>query len=110
VAPDSPAGQVFSSWLAAFNAADRDRLQVVFDRFREPLPVDSAIGFRRVTGGFDVSKVLESTPTHLRVWMKERSRPQFAEARVEVEPEPPHFVTTWVLRPIPAPDELGPGG
>jgi hypothetical protein len=104
--PTTPAGRAFSAWLTAFDAADRDRLQAVFKQFREPRPVEGALSFRQMTGGFDLKKVLESTPTRIRVWLQERNRLQIAEAEMEVEPQPPHQVVRWDLHAVPAPDEL----
>ena len=77
--PATPAGSAFSAWLEAFNAADREKLQEVFKRFREPRPADRALGFRRATGGFELKKVLASTPTRIRVLVQERDSDQMAE-------------------------------
>jgi hypothetical protein len=104
--PDTPAGGIFKAWLAAFNAADRAGLEAVFKQFREPRPVEGALDFRRRTGGFDLRKVLESTPTRLRVWLQEHGRDQIAEALMDVEAQPPHLVVGWGVRAIPTPDEL----
>jgi D-alanyl-D-alanine carboxypeptidase len=102
---DTPPGKVFSEWLAAFNAADPGRLQAVFKKFREPRPVERALDFRRMTGGFELKKVLESTPTRLRVLLQERDGDQMAAGEMEVEPEPPHRVVRWEARVVPRPPE-----
>ena len=104
--PATPAGSAFSAWLEAFNAADREKLQAVFKRFREPRPVDRALGFRRATGGFELKKVLASTPTRIRVLVQERDSDQMAEGELEVEPAPPHRVTRWDVQAIARPAEF----
>ena len=104
--PATPAGSAFSAWLEAFNAADREKLQEVFKRFREPRPVNRALGFRRATGGFELKKVLASTPTRIRVLVQERDSDQMAEGELEVEPSPPHRVTRWDVKAIARPAEF----
>jgi CubicO group peptidase (beta-lactamase class C family) len=94
--------------LTAFNAADPGRLEKVFQQLPEPRPVERALDLRRRTGGFDLRKVVESTPTQLRAWLQERAGDQVAEARVEVDAKPPHRVQRLDVRPIPTPTELAP--
>src|SRR5262245_192357 len=104
--PDTPAGRAFSAWLTAFNAADPEQLRTVMKQFREPRPVEDELDFRRATGGFDLKKVLESTPTRIRVLVKERDGDQMAEGQMEVEPAPPHRIARWDLHVVPRPAEF----
>jgi CubicO group peptidase (beta-lactamase class C family) len=104
--PDTPAGRAFSAWLTAFNTADREQIQAEMKQFREPPPLERELGFRRATGGFDLKKVLESTPVSIRVLVQERDGDQMAEGQMEVEPEPPHRVTRWDLRATARPAEF----
>ncbi len=105
-APDTPAGRAFSAWLAAFNAADREQLQTVMKQFNEPQPVERELDFRRMTGGFDLMKIIESTPMRIRLLVKERDSDQTAEGQMEVEAAPPHRITRWDLRIVPRPAEF----
>jgi CubicO group peptidase (beta-lactamase class C family) len=63
---------------------------------------------RDQTGGFDVKRVEETTPTRASVVVKERSSDQFARAIVEVEPTPPHRIVKFSLLAIATPDGFGP--
>jgi hypothetical protein len=98
--PQTSVARIFSAWLANFNAANRDGLLTVYQQFREPHPVEGALDLRRRTGGFDLAKVVESTPTTLRVWLRERNGGETAEARMDVDPNPPHQVVGWEVRRV----------
>jgi D-alanyl-D-alanine carboxypeptidase len=104
--PQTPAGQAFSSWQKAFNAGDPALLAAVFERFVEPRPVQAALGFRRVTGGFDLVKVVASSPTHLSVLLQERLSDRLAAGDMDVEAAAPHRVVRWGLQPVPRPPEM----
>jgi D-alanyl-D-alanine carboxypeptidase len=104
--PDTPAGQAFSAWLTAFNTANSEQLRTAMKQFREPRPVEGELDFRRATGGFDLKNILESTPTRIRVLVKERDSDQMAEGQMEVEPAPPHRIARWDLRVVPRPAEF----
>jgi D-alanyl-D-alanine carboxypeptidase len=106
--PDTPAGRTFSAWLTAFNAADRTRLEAVFKQFVVPPPVEDAIAFRQRTGGFDLKKVLESTPTRITAWLHSRGGEQTGEARMELEAQAPYRVQRFEVRAIATPPELAP--
>jgi len=111
--PSTPtAKDRFDAWLAAFNAADRDKLQA-FHTAYWPYPkddpgVDGELGFRADTGGFEVKKVEAAAATHAVIVVKERDSDQFARATIDVEPAVPHKVSSFVMAIIPAPDGLGP--
>jgi D-alanyl-D-alanine carboxypeptidase len=104
--PNTPAGKAFSAWLTAFNSADPAKIEAMFKQFREPRRVEGALGFRQQTGGFDLKKVLESAPTHIRVLVEARDGEKMAEGEMEVEATPPHLVTRWELHTIPRPPEF----
>src|SRR5712671_6552193 len=65
--PDTPAGHQGAAWLEAFNMGNResyrDFLQKNFPSRLQNL--DQEMGFREMTGGFELRKVEESTPTQL---------------------------------------------
>lgn len=96
--PDTSAGSAFSAWLTAFNTADREQLRAVMKQFREPHPVEGALDFRHATGGFDLKKVLESTPTRIRVLVQERDGDQMAEGQMEKDEDTPNLAKGYTGR------------
>jgi D-alanyl-D-alanine carboxypeptidase len=95
-------------WLAAFNSGDRAALQEFLQRNRpsDVEHIDGLMGFRERTGGFDLIKTEESTPTRFAALVKEKESDQFARFELEVEPDAPHRITQFGLRAIPTPAEF----
>ncbi|HEV3276267.1 MAG TPA: serine hydrolase domain-containing protein [Terriglobia bacterium] len=106
--PNTPPARQFSAWLTAFNSGDRAAIQQFLDKDypSHPGPLDGMLDFRARTGGFDLQKVEESTPTRLTGLVKERGSDQFARFEIEVEPAEPHHVTKLDLQAIPTPPEF----
>src|ERR1041384_4006432 len=92
--PDTPAGNQAKGWLEVFNAGDvekrREFLQKNYPSRLERF--DRETEMRRSTGGFDVVKVEESTPTKIVLLIQERLGDQIARFTVDVEPAPPHAI------------------
>jgi D-alanyl-D-alanine carboxypeptidase len=106
--PDTPAGHQAAAWLQAFNSGDREKLH---DFLEKNLPdraqhMDQAMGFRTMTGGFDLKKVEESTPTKLTALVQERNSDQMARLTIEVDPAESHRLTNLDLRGVPRPPEF----
>jgi D-alanyl-D-alanine carboxypeptidase len=106
--PDTPAGRTLSAWLTAFNAADRTRLEAVSKQFVVPRPVEDELAFRQRTGGFELKKVFESTPTRIAAWLHSRGGEQIGEVRMELDAQAPHRVQRFEVRAISTPPELAP--
>jgi CubicO group peptidase (beta-lactamase class C family) len=92
--PDTPAARQFAAWLEAFNRGDHDAYR---DFLQKDFPsradhIDQHLSFRERTGGFDLRKVQDSTPTKLVVLVQERVSDQFAKLTLEVEPLEPHHI------------------
>jgi D-alanyl-D-alanine carboxypeptidase len=106
--PDTPAAHQFSVWLAAFDSDDREALQHFLDSDYPSHQggIDAQLDFRRRTGGFDLKKVEESSPTRFSGLVQERNSDQFARFEIEVEAAEPHHVTKLDLRAIPRPPEF----
>ena len=68
--------------------------------------MDEEMGFRAMTGGFDLKKVEESTPTKLAALVQEHNSDQMGRLTVEVESAEPHHLTNLDLRAIPRPAEF----
>src|SRR5262245_65436850 len=67
-ADHGPAARHFAAWLSAFNDSNRAELAAFRDKLspelRDKAPdVDGMLGFREQTGGFELKRVEESTPT-----------------------------------------------
>src|SRR5678815_1258871 len=106
--PDTPAANQAKGWLDAFNAGDvvkrREFLQKNYPSRLERF--DRETEMRRGTGGFDVRKVEESTPTKVVLLIQERMGDQVARFTVEVEPAPPHGIKQFQFQLIPRTGEF----
>jgi D-alanyl-D-alanine carboxypeptidase len=106
--PDTPAGNQAKGWLAAFNAGDMDKYKE-FVRSNFPAReqrADQDARFREMTGGFDLKKVEESTPTKIVALVQERMSDQFARLTFEVEAAEPHKISRLGLQAIPRPADF----
>jgi D-alanyl-D-alanine carboxypeptidase len=108
-----PAARQFAAWLSAFNDSNRAELAVFRDKLtpelRDKAPgVDELLAFRGQTGGFELKRVEETTPTKHVVLVKERTSDVIARATIEVDAAPPHAIRTFGIRAIPPPEGLGP--
>jgi len=106
--PDTPAAHQFSGWLQAFNSGDRATLLKFFESNypERAAHIDDAMNFREHTGGFDLKKVEESTPTRFSGLVQERNSDAFARVVIEVQPEAPHRIVSLGTRRIPRPAEF----
>ncbi len=106
--PDTPAGHQFAAWLEGFNRGDRDTYRAFLEKnFPSRVPgLDREIGFRQMTGGFDLKKIEESTPAKVVALMQERLGDQFARASLEVEAAEPHRIASLGIMAIPRPAEF----
>jgi hypothetical protein len=107
--PDTPAGHQATAWLQAVNSGDRKKLH---DFLQKNMPdraqhMDQEMSFRTMTGGFDLKKIEESTPTKLAALVQEHNSDQMARLTVEVDSSETHHVTNLDLRAIPRPPEFG---
>jgi len=106
--PDTPAGNQAKAWLEVFNAGDAEKHKE-FLRTNAPTRLERAdreMGFREVTGGFDLKKVEESTPTKIVALVQERSSDQFARFTVEVDAGEQHQITRLALEGTKRPAEF----
>jgi hypothetical protein len=109
----TPAGQQFDAWLTAFNAGDRAAL-VAYHQQHFPYEVasddvhgiDREFGLSQGTGGFELKKPENPSPTSIVAILKERRSPQFARAAMEVDAAEPHRVVRFEIHPIPTPAEF----
>lgn len=106
--PDTPAAHQFQAWLQAFNGGDRATL-FKFLETNDPERaghINDEMNFRQRTGGFDLKKTEESTPTRFSALVQERNSDRVARLVIEVEAEAPHRITTLNLMLVPRPAGL----
>ena len=107
--PDTPAGNQAKAWLETFNAGDAEKYKE-FGRKNFPANLqqraDRDVGLREVTGGFELKKIEESTPTKVVALIQERVSDQFARVTVEVDAAEPHTITRLGLNAIPRPADF----
>src|SRR5260370_25909093 len=72
--PSTPAGEQFSAWLMAFNSGERQQMEEVRKRFKNPSEqeVEGLLGFRRMTAAFELRKIEKSTPPRIGGLVQER--------------------------------------
>jgi CubicO group peptidase (beta-lactamase class C family) len=100
-----PSYRLFSAWLAAFNRGDRERYQQFLDQSfpsRAAL-VTQEMGFRDLTGGFDLRKIEKASATELTGLVQERASDQFGRFDLHVEQG---VIASLDLQAIPRPAEF----
>jgi D-alanyl-D-alanine carboxypeptidase len=104
----SPARLEFEQWLAAFDGNDREAYrQFIEKNFSSGAGrPDQDWRVRENTGGFDVKKVTEESPTKITVLMKERNSDMFGQVMLEVEAAEPHHIVRMDMRPMGHPPEF----
>ncbi len=99
--PLTPAGQVMTAFLSAFNSADPAQIEEYVQRHDDTATVDELLAFSGTTGGFTVLSVQSSAPDDLKVLLKGRSDgvTSFADLRlVSITAE---RVKTLIIRALP---------
>ena len=106
--PDTPAGHQCAAWLESFNRGDINAHREFVEKNFPPQPsrLERQMEFRQRTGGFDLKKVVESSPTKLVVLVQERLSDQFAKLTMEVKADEPHQINGIELRAIARPAEF----
>ena len=103
--PDTPAGNQMKALLEAFNAGDAPKYKEFLTK-NYPTRLENAdrdMGFRQMTGGFELKQIEESTPTKIVAIVQERSSDQFARLTVEVQADAQHQITRFDAMAIPRP-------
>jgi CubicO group peptidase (beta-lactamase class C family) len=105
---DTPAVERLKAWLDAFNSGDRARL-LAFMETQAPgrvSRVDADLAFRNFTGGFELKKIVEATPTRVVALVEARESDEFSQITFEVDAAPPHPMTRFEPRLVPRPAEF----
>lgn len=106
--PDTPPARAYTAWQSAFNAGDRERYRrfVLASFPSREKSIEQDLSFASATGGFDLKKVEESTPTTLTALVQERNSDQIARLTLAVEDGGEHRITSLSVRAIPRPADL----
>ncbi len=106
--PNTPAGTMLGAWLVAFNGADRAAYtQFVQKNFPSRMKrADADADFRARTGGFDLLKIEDATPTKLTALVQERDGDTIARLVIDVDAAEPHTINSIMVRGIPRPAEF----
>jgi CubicO group peptidase (beta-lactamase class C family) len=115
-AREQPSFRQFSAWLDAFNSGDRERYRTFLEHHYPTLvrttsldpeaTLDQEMGFRELTGGFELRKLEEVSPTNVSGLLQERNSDQFARFELGVAPAEPHLILYLTLNAIPRPAEF----
>src|ERR1041385_1512957 len=106
--PDTPAANQAKGWLEVFNAGDVEKRRAFLEKnYPSRLErFDRETEMRRATGGFDVMKIEESTPTKIGLLIRERLGDQMARFTVEVEPAAPYGIKQFQFQVLPRTGEF----
>ncbi|HTT17642.1 MAG TPA: serine hydrolase domain-containing protein [Candidatus Sulfotelmatobacter sp.] len=106
--PNSAAGHQCAAWLDSFNRGDtnahREFLEKNFPS--QVSKLEREMRFRQMTGGLDMKKVEESTPTKIVVLVQERESDQMGRLTMEVQSDTPHQIASIDIQAIPRPAEF----
>src|SRR5262245_811423 len=106
--PETAAGNQAKAWLESFNAGDAEKHKE-FLRKNAPTRLERAdreMGIRAMSGGFDLKKLEESTPTKLVALVQERASDQFVRLTLEVDANEPHQILRMSLQGTARPAEF----
>ena len=108
VLPNTPAGRVFREWLVAFNTQDPAQLRE-FYKIHNPAHLDWAGTDARLahtTGGFDLRRIVKSSPTNLTVLLQARNSDDFVRSILYVGTVAPYKIAGFLLMQTPRPAEF----
>jgi hypothetical protein len=99
--PDSPAGRTLKAWLTAFNSGDRAQIEAYCKTYDPKQTADMLVGFRNMTGGFELVQILKAEPLHIEYVVKERNSETRAVGTFDVKDGDPALVIEAGLRALP---------
>jgi hypothetical protein len=108
--PDTPAGNVLSAWLDAFNSDEKARIEAFDSKYdgRDPAYVENQLRFRTQTGGFDLTEIRNSAPNYIEYMAKERARGREVIGMLAVSgAEPPRVVSSQMRLVVPGGTPVG---
>ena len=107
--PDTPASRQFLAWRKAQDSGDSVAIRQFIEKNMPWGQVQQELAIRNRTGGYDVRKVEESTPTRLVVLAQERGpTKQFSRIILTVAEAEPNAITGIRIQPAEPPAEFAP--
>ena len=105
--PDTPAGNIFGSWLTAFNSGDAVQIRAFDEKYRSDAPpAAQTLRFRESTGGFILLRIEKSEPSMLVALLEEKNSEAVARLQLSITTGEPRKVTSATLHSIPRPPDL----
>jgi CubicO group peptidase (beta-lactamase class C family) len=107
-AKQTPAGGQLAGWLAAYDGTDW-QAYLTFLKANFAIQPGGAFqdpAFRDRTGGYDLKKIENETPTAVTALLQERAGDGFTRAVLEVEPEEPRRILKLEVKLIERPAEF----
>jgi hypothetical protein len=101
VIPDTPAGRTLKAWLEAFNSGDRGQIDAYDRKYDPSKSADDEMGFRSMTGGFQLVEIVKSEPLHVEFLVKERNSQNRAIGKMDVKAGEPATVASFDLNIVP---------
>lgn len=108
IIPDTASGRVLGEWLQAFDSGNRDTFKQ-FLQAHEPQRVgelNDEMQFRAMTGGFDLRKIENATPTKITALVQEHISDQFARMTLQVDSAHPERIANGSIVAIDRPPEF----
>ncbi len=107
--PQGVAAKRLVQLVELFDVNDWKAFHAVYVASFVSVPPDVPLGrefFRHRTGGLDLRKLEEDTPTQATMLVQEHNSDQFARLSLEVEPDEPHRIVQLRMGPIERPAEF----
>lgn len=95
----APARQALDAWLAAFNANDRQQLEVFRDRYQPSMDVDGMLDFHQRTGGFRLIRHEPSEPESAQALLREADSDTIARLQMSLKAGEPLVLRVEIIDP-----------
>jgi hypothetical protein len=99
--PTTPAGNTLHAWLSAFNSGDKAQMEAYCHKYEPKNSADRMMGFRGMTGRFELLQILKSDRLHIEFLVKERNSPTKAIGNIDVKDADPAEITEFGLQALP---------
>lgn len=102
---ESTAAHLWKEWVKAFNAADDGALHA-WNVAHMPERPERDKGFRQMTGGFEIRRIKDLSPTSVEAIVKGKTDGLFARAELDLDPKDPNHVVKLQIRLARPPDDV----
>jgi hypothetical protein len=102
IIPNTPAGTLLATWLAAFNSGDRERIKAFDDAHISWLTLDQAMGIRSYTGGYELLSVGKGGKLWIEFSAKEKVTSTLISGKLVVMPDDLASISVLGLGPTDA--------